>query len=188
VILYHGGFQRERGLEVLMQAMTDDRLQQSHLVLLGFGALEDRLRTAAAEPSLGGRVHVLPAVPPDDLLQWVASADVSAIPIQPTTLNHRLSTPNKLFESLAVGTPVVASNMPGMAAIVDDSGCGVLVDPTNRESVVAGISKLLDLDPGAMNDLRARCQRAAHERYNWEVESKRLLAVYDRLWAARTAS
>ena len=185
VVLYHGGLQRERGLEVLMDAMTDDRLKRAHLVLLGFGGLEEGLRTRAEDPVYGGRVHVLPAVPPDELLAWVASADVSAMPILPTTINHRLSTPNKLFESLAVGTPIVASDMPGMAAIIRDTGCGVLVDPTRLESVVEGIADLLALKPRAMTDLRARCQRAAYDRYNWETESAALLGVYDRLWQAR---
>ena len=170
-----------------MDAMTDDRLKRAHLVLLGFGGLEEVLRTRAEDPIYGGRVHVLPAVPPDQLLAWVASADVSAMPIQPTTINHRLSTPNKLFESLAVGTPIVASDMPGMAAVIRDTGCGVLVDPTQRESVVEGIADLLALEPEAMTDLRARCQRAAYDRYNWETESAALLGVYDRLWQARTS-
>jgi glycosyltransferase involved in cell wall biosynthesis len=185
VVLYHGGLQRERGLEILMDAITDERLKQAHLVLLGFGGLEERLRTRAAEPVYDGRVHLLPAVPPEHLLAWVASADVSAMPIQPTTINHRLSTPNKLFESLAVGTPIVASDMPGMAAIIRDTGCGVLVDPTRRESIVAGIAAILDLKVDEMADLRAHCQLAAHERYNWETESTRLLGVYDGLWEAR---
>ena len=68
---------------------------------------------------------------PTELLDWVASADVVAMPIQPTTLNHRLTTPNKLFEAMAVGVPVVASDLPGMAAIVRETGCGVLCDPTD---------------------------------------------------------
>ena len=67
------------------------------------------------------------------------------MPIQPTTLNHRLTTPNKLFEAMAAGVPVVASDLPGMAAIVRETGCGLLVDPT---------------DPAAMAAAdRARCSR-----------------------------
>ena len=186
VVLYHGGFQRERGLEILAEAMTDDRLREAHLVLLGLGGLEERLRNLAAEPRFDGRIHVVSAVPPDELLDWVASADISAMPIQPTTINHRLSTPNKLFESLAVGTPVVASDMPGMAAIVRETGCGVVVDPTRAGPVASGIAELLALQPEAMMQLRIRCQRAAYERYNWETESARLLDVYDGLWEARS--
>ena len=62
-----------------------------------------------------GTLTLAAAVPPEELLPWVAAADVVAMPIQPTTLNHRLTTPNKLFEALAAGVPVVASDLPGMA-------------------------------------------------------------------------
>ncbi|HET9085470.1 MAG TPA: glycosyltransferase, partial [Candidatus Limnocylindrales bacterium] len=116
VVLYQGGFSRGRGVEQLFEAIkaVDDAV----LVLMGYGAEEQAYRDRADHPSSGGRVHVLPAVPPADLLDWVASADVVAMPIQPTTLNHRLTTPNKLFEAMAAGVPVVASDLPGMASVV----------------------------------------------------------------------
>lgn len=190
VVLYHGGFQRDRGLEILAEAMIDRRLEDAHLVLLGFGPLEASLRTLAAEPRFRGRIHVLPAVPPDDLLERVASADVSAMPNQPRTENERLSTPNKLFESIAVGTPVVSSDFPERRTIViddPDGPLGAVCDPTRPELVSAALADVISLPADAMADLRARCQRAAHERYNWETESARLLGVYDRLWEARTS-
>jgi len=189
VVLYHGGFQRDRGLEILAEAMIDRRLDDAHLVLLGFGPLEASLRALAGEPRFGSRIHVLPAVSPDELLDRVASADVSAMPNQPRTENERLSTPNKLFESIAVGTPVVSSDFPERRAIViddPDGPLGAVCDPTRPERVGAALAEVISLSPAEMADLRARCQRAAHERYNWETESARLLGVYDQLWAART--
>jgi hypothetical protein len=63
----------------------------------------------AESPLYGGRVLMLAAVTPAELLPWTASADVSVIAIQPTTVNHRHTTPQKLFESIANGVPVVAS-------------------------------------------------------------------------------
>ena len=51
--------------------------------------------------------------------------------IQPTTLNHRYTTPQKLFESMAAGVPVVASDLPGMASIVRATGAGILCNPTS---------------------------------------------------------
>jgi glycosyltransferase involved in cell wall biosynthesis len=191
VVLYHGGFQRDRGLELLAEAMTDARLEGAHLVLLGFGPLEASLQSLAAEPRFGGRIHLLPAVPLDELLERVASADVSAMPNQPRTENERLSTPNKLFESIAVGTPVVSSDFPERRAIViddPDGPLGAVCDPTRPEAVAAALAEVISLSPDAMADLRARCQRAAHERYNWETESARLLEVYARIGAARSPS
>ena len=95
-----------------------------------------------------GRLHVLPAVPPAELLDWVASADIVAMPIQPSTLNHRLTTPNKLFEAMAAGVPVVASDLPGMAPIVAETGCGVVCDPTDPAAIADAIRSIFGLPAG----------------------------------------
>jgi glycosyltransferase involved in cell wall biosynthesis len=177
VVLYHGGLVPERGIEELIAAI--ELVPDATLVLMGYGASEDEYRRRAA--TTGGRVRLMPAVPPAELHDWVASADVVAMPIQPTTLNHDLTTPNKLFEAIAAGVPVVASDLPGMAAIVGAVGAGVLVDPTDAASVAAGIRSLLDEPAEARTRRRARILAAAHDRYNWEVEADRLLAQYGRL-------
>jgi glycosyltransferase involved in cell wall biosynthesis len=181
VVLYHGGFTRDRGLLELADAMLEPGLAAAHLVLLGFGPLEDDLRARAGESRAGGRVHVLPAVAPERLADWVASADVGAMPNQPRTANERLSTPNKLFESLAVGLPVVSSDFPERRSIViddPDGPLGAMCDPTDPRSIASAIRSILDLDAAARTDMRARCLRAAHERWNWETESVKLVELY----------
>ena len=101
IALYHGGFSAHRGLEELAEA----------ILAAGPGARPRRVPRAtaasatgsieqAADPRYGGRLHVLAAVPPERLLDWVVDADVGVMPIQTSTLNHYLSTPNKLFECL----------------------------------------------------------------------------------------
>jgi glycosyltransferase involved in cell wall biosynthesis len=178
VVLYQGGFSRDRGIEQLIEAIPS--VPGAVLVLLGYGNLQAELERRAADPGLGGRVHIHPAVPPTELLDWVASADVVAMPIQPSTLNHRLTTPNKLFEAMAAGVPVVASDLPGMAEIVRESGAGVLVDPTSPAAIATALREVL-----ASEDERAamgaRALAAAHQTYNWEHELEVLLAEYGRL-------
>ncbi len=179
IVLYHGGLSPGRGIPELIDAMAE--MPEAHLVLLGYGRMEDELRARAAGADVAGRVSVLPAVPPDALLEWVASADVVAIPIQGDTLNHRLATPNKLFEALAAGVPVVASDLPGMAAIVRELDAGVLVDPTRPASIAAGIRALLEAPPEAREAIRARIRAAAAGRYDWPTQLDRLLGEYGRL-------
>jgi glycosyltransferase involved in cell wall biosynthesis len=179
--LYHGGFGADRGLVPLAEAMLAPGLEGCHLVYLGFGELKERLVELAAEPRFGGRIHVLDAVPPDELLAWVASADVGVMPNQPTTANERLSTPNKLFESLAAGIPVVTSDFPERRRIIleDPAGpLGAVCDPTDPLSIGAAIRSIVSLDSAAAADLRRRCLAAAHERWNWETESRRLVDLY----------
>jgi glycosyltransferase involved in cell wall biosynthesis len=79
VVLYQGGFSRDRGIEQLIEAIPS--VPSAVLVLLGYGSLQAELEARAADPATQGRVRILPAVPPRHLLEWVASADVVAMPI-----------------------------------------------------------------------------------------------------------
>lgn len=185
VALYHGAFTAHRGIEQLAAAILEPGLESAHAVLLGYGELHDELVAQAADDRYGGRLHVLDAVAPEDLPAWVAPADVGIVAIQASTLNHRLSTPNKLFECLAVGVPVVASDFPEMRRIVHDplGSLGELCDPSSPADLARAIRAILDLSPDARAELRARCLKASHERWNWETEGGRLVALYERLAA-----
>jgi glycosyltransferase involved in cell wall biosynthesis len=184
IALYHGAFSPHRGLEELAEALLVPGMEAVHAVYLGYGSRAEALREMAEDPRYGGRLHVLEAVPLDVLPAWVASADVGVMAIQASTLNHRLSSPNKLFESIATGLPVVVSDFIEMRRIVledPDGPLGAVCDSADPASVAAAIRSILDLSPDEREALRARCLRAAHERWNWETESTRLVALYDSL-------
>lgn len=181
VALYHGGFSLHRGIEQLAAAILEPGLERTHAVCLGYGGQRENLRTMAAESRFGGRLHVLDAVPPEELPPWVASADVGVMAIQRSTLNHWLSTPNKLFECLAAGIPAVVSDFPEMRRIVledPDGPLGAVCEPADVADVARAIRSILDLPADEREALRARSLRAAHERWNWETESAKLLALY----------
>jgi len=181
LVLYHGGFSAHRGLEQLAEAILVPGMEDVHAAYLGYGGMRGELDKMAADPRYGGRLHVIDAVPPDALVAMVAGADVDVMALQPSTLNHYLSTPNKLFESLAAGVPVVASDFPDLRRIVIDNPDGPLgevCDPGDPASIAAAIRRLLDAPEEARLELRARCLAAAHERWNWEHESAGLVALY----------
>ncbi len=187
IALYHGAFSRHRGLEQLAAAVAEPGLEQVHAVFLGYGGLRAELLALAAGPLAPGRVHVLTAVPPEELGAWVASADVGVMMIQASTINHRMSTPNKLFECLAAGVPVVASDFPEMRGIVceDPAGpLGVVAAPDDVPALAGAILSIVTADPVERAALRARCLRAAHDRWNWETESARLVGLYADLTAS----
>ena len=184
IALYHGGFSAHRGLEELAGAILEPGLESVHAAFMGYGGRREWLVEEAADPRYGGRLHVLAAVPPDELLEWVVDAEVGVMAIQASTLNHRLSTPNKLFECLAAGVPVVASDFPEMRRIVveDPAGpLGELCDPASVASVAEAIRRVVSRSAEERADLRRRCLAAAHERWNWEGESAKLVALYNDL-------
>ncbi len=184
IVLYHGGLRPGRGVEQLAEAMLEPGLEEAHLAFLGFGPSRDAVEALAAEPRFGGRIHVLGPVPPLDVVSWVASVDVAAMPIQAHSQSYYLSTPNKMFEAFAAGVPVVASDFPGMRGIVaedPDQPLGELCDPADPASIGRAIRKIVELSPEAWAELAARCRRAAVERWNWETESARLVELYRRL-------
>jgi glycosyltransferase involved in cell wall biosynthesis len=104
------------------------------------------------------------------------------MPLQHSTLNHWLCTPNKLWESLAAGVPVVVSDFPVMREIVmEDPGgpLGEVCQPDQPSSIAAAIRAIIELSSAERAAIRGRCSTAAHERWNWETESGRLVDLYD---------
>jgi glycosyltransferase involved in cell wall biosynthesis len=179
VVLYQGGFMEGRGVERLLEAVH--QVPGTALVAMGYGALESAYKESADRPKNQGKFYVLPAVPPTELLDWVASADVVGVLFQHDTLNHYLSTPNKFFEAMSAGVPSVCSDHPGMGPIARATGCAIPVPPDDVGSIADAIHSIVDAPAGERDAMRARALRAAHETYNWETQVEPLLAEYTRL-------
>jgi glycosyltransferase involved in cell wall biosynthesis len=179
IVLCHGNLQANRGLEETAEALARPELAHAHLVFLGYGRRV--IEPILTDPRLAGRVHVHDAVPPAELLDWVAGADVDVMAIPAVDRNSLLSSPNKLFESLAAGVPIVTSDFPVRRRIVlaDPLGpLGAACDPGHPASIAAAIVSIIDAPVDERRALRARCLAAAHERWNWEHEGAKLVALY----------
>jgi glycosyltransferase involved in cell wall biosynthesis len=179
IVLYLGQVAPGRGVEQLVEAIG--RVERAVLVVAGWGSRYEAIRDAAAGGQAADRVRFVPGVAPDRIPIVVASADVSAMPVHGTTLNHRLNTPTKLFDAIGAGTPVVASDLPAMARIVTETGCGVLCDPTDPDDLARAIRSIVDAPDDRRLELRDNCLRAARERYNWERQAEILLDLYGSL-------
>jgi len=186
IVLYQGNLTTDRGIEQTMEALL--QVPDAALVLMGYGKTRAHLEQQSLKPPYAGRVFLLPAVPPDDLLEWTASADIVVVAIQPTSLNHHFTTPQKLFEALAAGVPVVAADLPGIAEVVTSTDAGVLCDPTSPDAIAMALRRVLDAPADDIEALRARSLAAAHDRYNWESQVGTLLAVYEGLLAPHLRS
>lgn len=181
LLLYHGSLAPDRGVEQLLAAIQRPELADAHLAFLGFGSLLEWLRQEAASTKFGGRVHVLDAVDPDELPAWLVGVDVAVAPIQASTVNHRYSSPNKVFEAIAAGTPVAGSDLPEFRRVIADpehGPLGVLFDPSRPDAIARAVREILDLPPTERSALRRRCRRASEIRWNWWTESAALVRLY----------
>jgi glycosyltransferase involved in cell wall biosynthesis len=172
IVLFQGRLSPRLGLEEAEAAVL--RLDRACLVLLGFGRWMDRSRALDREPRFAGRHFTLPAVHPDDLPAWTASADVSLVPLPAISRNQRESTPNKFWESLLVGTPIVLG--PGldvMARIVTETRSGVVARSLEPDALAEAIATILEADPLDRAGQRRRVAALAAERYTWPTAAQR---------------
>ncbi|MCK7498411.1 MAG: glycosyltransferase [Comamonadaceae bacterium] len=117
------------------------------------------------------------------VLAALGQARVGLVLLHPTP-EYRESWPVKLFEYMAAGLPIVASDFPLWRSFVEGAGCGFLVDPLDPQAIASAAERLLTR-PDEAAAMGARGWRAARERFSWESEAKPLLALYERLAAAR---
>lgn len=176
VVLAVGAVVPQRGIEQACEAigLVDD----AALVVIGNGGARAGIQAWARRLPHAERIHFLDAVAPDALPMWTAAADVAVMPIQPSTLNHRLTTPTRLFDALGAGVPVVASDLPGMADIVHETGCGVLCDPRSPSDIARAIRDVLDAPTDRRAAYRAACLAAAAGPYAWSRQVEKLLTLY----------
>jgi glycosyltransferase involved in cell wall biosynthesis len=186
IVLYQGGFSVDRGVEELVAAAAHPRLVEldAAVVFMGYGRLEASIRAAAERDPR--RIHLLPAVLPDELMPWTASADVSFVGQPPRTLNQRMNLPNKLFESLMAGVPVVVSVGNEQCRLVTAERVGACVDIDDPAAIASACADLLTRPEEERRALRAHCRRVALERYTWEGNAGGLIEVYRRLAAPPT--
>ncbi len=180
IVLFLGRLGRERGLDAAAEAVL--RLHDAALVLLGFGAWEDRLRARDADPRYAGHHYTLPPVHPDAVPAWTSSADASVIAVPANSLNQRLSTPNKFWESITAGTPVVVGcDLVVMREITERERLGAVADPASVDDLAAALRSILEAPDEERATMRERCLEVSGTKYSWEVAVVPYLAALGRL-------
>jgi len=176
IALYLGSVVPGRGIEPFLEAVQ--RLPGVAGVVLGDGPLRSGC-LRRIQSGVWKRVYLPGRVPLADLPGYTASADVGVVLIQPICRSYRLALPNKLFEYLHAGVPVVGSDLPEIARIIREYGVGEVVNPDDPASIAEGIARLLE-DPVRYACARDNTTRVAAA-YNWKQESSRLVALYRQL-------
>lgn len=145
IVLYQGFLKPGRGCEYLISLAR--RVPECSVVFLGEGSLRSALTGQIQRDGLAERVKFVDTVPPDDLLPITADADIGACLIEGVADSLRLSLPNKLFEYVAAGIPVLASDQPEIARIVRQYDIGVAVPLGDEEQLALTLRAMLgDVD------------------------------------------
>jgi glycosyltransferase involved in cell wall biosynthesis/SAM-dependent methyltransferase len=182
VLLFQGSLSLNRNLEPLVHAMALLTRQDVALVLMGPGEakrqeLED---IAMHEHILGSVVYFHPAVPQCDVIPYTRSADAGIIPYPHIDLNSYYCTPNKLFDFLVAGIPILANNSPELKRYVADLGVGMVHNMSDAAEIALAIDEFFAQDHAAY---KSRLHEIGQE-YVWEREGQKLVAVYDELVSA----
>lgn len=177
VVLFQGWLGRERNLDVMVRAMALVPAP-TRLAIVGYGEHEAALRHLAKAEGIEDRVHLLGPIPSDDLLEHTVDAEVGLIPYLPIDLNHRLCSPNKFFEFVAAGVPVLAHDLPFFRRMAEQLGVVRCTDMADPRRVAAELISMLQ--PDEARRLRARCL-AARPELAWARDAAVLRALYARL-------
>lgn len=158
------------------------------------GSLDVNLILAGAFSSSGleEELRQMPGWARVDFLGWISrmavreildNARIGLVLFHPAP-NHIESQPNKLFEYMSAGIPVITSDFPLWRQIVEDAGCGLLVDPLNPKAIAKAIQWLLE-HPKKAESMGQRGRRAVEKHYNWEREGKKLVGFYELLLSSK---
>lgn len=175
-VCYIGGISRIRGILEVVEAMarvdTDARLQ-----LVGAFAEADVEESAHNNFEGWSRVDALGFLERDGVAEVLQRSIGGVVTFLPAP-NHIAAQPNKMFEYMSAGIPVIASDFPLWREIVLGNRCGLCVNPRDPSAIAMAID-YLTAHPGEAENMGRNGQRAVAETYNWAAEEQKLLGLYE---------
>lgn len=128
LLLYLGGFIKGRGIELILNSFPSE-LESYHLAFIGSGVLEEKIQTNTGDQK---KIYMNGPVPTDKVISYAKEADIGLCLIEDLCLSYRFSLPNKLFEYLLAGIPVIVNDLPEQRKFINKYKCGwVLSNPVN---------------------------------------------------------
>lgn len=175
ILLYQGGLQQGRGLELLIEAM--DEIEEGHLLFIGGGKLTQTLKEQAEASKQADRIHFLDKVPFQELPSYTREAYLGFQVLQNICFNHYSASSNKLFEYMMAHVPVISCDFPEIKKVVEETNTGLVVDSHNASEIANAVNQLVK-DTSLRNQLSENTKQAK-EIYNWNNEKSKLLEVYN---------
>lgn len=184
LMLYIGLISMGRGIDFVIDALSSliPKNKNIAFIIVGKGSAEKRLKRKVEELNLAGHIFFEGYVDGKLIPQYIASSDVCLVPY-PKSSHWNNTIPNKLFDYMAMGKPVVVSNIPPMARIVQNEKCGLVFEASNSKDFCRALEQLYS------SQIRERMgnngANAVLRKYNWGDDSQRLLAVVEKVGKRR---
>jgi glycosyltransferase involved in cell wall biosynthesis len=176
-VIYCGNMTEPRGIREIVQAM--DRLRDCNIKLTLLGLLYPEQFEQEIRQCAGPNVEIISKVPFDQVPAYLQASDIGIVCLRPIK-SFVESLPVKLFEYMQAGLPVIASDFPLWRTIIEDAGCGILVDPCDPKKIAEAM-RVLAFD----SDLRRRMgeagAQAVVEKYSWQREANTMFKAFEQL-------
>lgn len=179
LVVFHGYFLPGRALENIIKAMVKIKDDSIKLMIIGEGLLEDILKDLTNNLGLDRKIQFHPFIANEQLIEFISKAELGLTIIEADCTNRKYALPNKFFEYIHAGLPVLASNIPTLQMYVDKYQVGQTVDPSNIEGIAQTIESML-ADRKKLKTWQENCRKAAKE-LNWANETKKLGEIYRKL-------
>ena len=176
LILQGSGINVDRGSEELIEAMP--MINDAVLLIIGGGDVIDKLKSMAQKLNLGKRVIFKPRMPYQQLMEYTAVADLGLTLDKSTNLNYKFSLPNKLFDYIQAGIPVLSSPLPEIEKIITKYKVGDFIMDHNPKTIAKKINQILN-NQDLIQEWKKNCSFAAKE-LTWENEEKVLIKIYSK--------
>ncbi|MFQ6106377.1 MAG: glycosyltransferase family 4 protein [Thermoplasmata archaeon] len=173
-VLYIGALRRTRFVTEL--ALAGSRLNGIRVVIAGGGAEEERIREIASGSE---NVEFLGKIPMKEVIPLTLQCDAVFCMFDPEHPLYRIGFPNKFFEALATGRPIIASEGTYVGELVERLKCGIVFRP-NMEGIRDGLIFVRD-NPSELERMGNNALEAARNTYNWTAQEAALMEVYDSL-------
>lgn len=166
ILLLQGAFMdRDRGTKEAVDSM--EFIDDATLVLVGAGIEWEESKERLDDPRWKGRLFCIPKLPYEELKKLTASADIGLSLDKASHINYQLSLPNKLFDFLHVGLPIVASPMVEVVKILNQYKVGVVVEKVEPNHIASAVKKMLEKPKSVW----LKASMNARENLHWGADS-----------------
>ncbi len=176
LILQGAGLNAHRGVEELVYSMLFLDEARFHLLIVGGGDIFPRLEKIVLQNNLEGKITLIPKVPFTILDHFTRQAHLGLSIDKPSVINHRYSLPNKLFEYLHAGVPVLASRLVEQERIINHYHVGTFIENHHPEHIAQKITEIFE-NPCLWEQWKENTKLVRDE-LNWENERKIIIDIF----------